>query len=158
MGMKTNVQAVEYTPSESVCTCTLLFEVFLDSTHPYSERRLGRRRPGECRAGLSKYAAARPLFALRAGRMAASGIICRGIFLGSDVDLTRAPKVPPKIVGPLRGERFLGEPAGGGGCIPTLVTLRLYGGMFWNAPRYAVRAFRGASVGLLFGDSMQRTS
>ena len=40
--------------------------------------RRNRRRPCECRAGLMKYAAARPLFALRAGRMAASGIICRG--------------------------------------------------------------------------------
>ena len=43
-----------------------------------SERRRNRRRPCECRAELTKYAAARPLFALRAGRMAASGIICRG--------------------------------------------------------------------------------
>ena len=67
-----------------------------------------RRRDCECRAELSKYAAARPLFALRAGRMAASGIICRGRHLGSDVALTRAPKVPPKIVGPLRGGMIFG--------------------------------------------------
>ena len=77
------------------CIRTHSFEAFLDPTHPYSEWRRNRRRPGECRAGLAKYAAARPLFALRAGRMAASGIICRGTFLGSDVALTRAPKVPP---------------------------------------------------------------
>ena len=85
-------------------TAPPLFEAFLDTTKTLSERRRNRRRPGECRAGLPKYAAARPLFAPRAGRMAASGIICRGIFLGSEVALTRAPKVPPKIVGPLRGE------------------------------------------------------
>ena len=81
-----------------------LFEAFLDTTNTFSERRRNRRRPGECRAELMKYAAARPLFALRAGRMAASGITCRGGRLGSDVALTRAPKVPPEIVGPLRGE------------------------------------------------------
>ena len=39
------------------------FEALLDTTHPYSERRRNRRRPGECRAELTKYAAARPLFA-----------------------------------------------------------------------------------------------
>ena len=133
MGMRTKVKAAKYTPSERACKRTTLirgvsesalyiFEdgtyasepaphllgVFLDTTHPYSERRRNRRRPGECRAELTKYAAARPLFALRAGRMAASGIICRGIFLGSDVALTRAPKVPPKIVGSPPGGMIFG--------------------------------------------------
>ena len=98
------------------------FGAFLETTHPYSKRRRNRRRPGECRA-------------LRAGRMAASGIICRGIFLGSDVALTRAPKVPPmgtlvllirSFPGPPQstGARFhrartlFGvKPAGGGCCV-----------------------------------------
>ena len=81
--------------NHALVPATPLFGVVLDPTNTLSERRRNRRRPGECRAGLIKYAAARPLFALRAGRMAASGIICRGRFLGSDVALTRAPKVPP---------------------------------------------------------------
>ena len=83
---------------------SLIRSVLRHDGRSFGAWRRNRRRPGECRAELTKYAAARPLFALRAGRMAASGIICRGIFLGSDVALTRAPKVPPKIVGPLRGE------------------------------------------------------
>ena len=86
--------------------------------------RRNRRRPGECRAELTKYAAARPLFALGAGRMAASGIICRGVFLGSDVGGTRAPKVPPKIVGPLRGNDFWGNPQEGVVVFPGLGALR----------------------------------
>ena len=51
-----------------LCTAPIariqLFGAFLDTTGALSERRRNRRRPGECRAGLSKYAAARPLFAL----------------------------------------------------------------------------------------------
>ena len=53
-------------------------------------------------------------FLSRSGRIA-SGITWRrrrGAVLGCPH--ARAPKVPPKTVGPRRGEWFLGEPAGGG--------------------------------------------
>ena len=117
---------------------TLIRSVLRPDENSSGAWRRNRRRPGECRAGLVKYAAARPLFALWAGRMAASGITCRGIFLGSDVALTRAPKVPPigallllirSSPGPPQstGARFhrartlFGvKPAGGGHCISTL--------------------------------------
>ena len=42
---------------------TYSFGAFLDMTDAYSEWRRNRRRPCECRAELTKYAAARPLFA-----------------------------------------------------------------------------------------------
>ena len=50
----------------------------------YSKRRRNRRRPGECRAELPKYAAARPLFALRAGRMAGCPLKSWGPSGGND--------------------------------------------------------------------------
>ena len=47
-------------------------------------------------------------------RVSAEGwtVVRRGAVLGRPN--ARAPKVPPKTVGPRRGEWFLGEPAGGG--------------------------------------------
>ena len=79
--------------------------MFLDTTGVYSERRRNRRRPCECRAELSKYAAARPLFALRAGRMAG--------------------RCPLKSWGPSGGNDFWGNPQEGVAVFPGVGTLRI---------------------------------
>ena len=80
--------------------------------------------------------------------MAASGIICRGIFLGSDVALTRAPKVPPMCTLVLLIRSFPGppqstgarhrrartlfgvKPAGGGCCVSMLGAVCLIEGVW----------------------------
>ena len=92
-----------------------------------------RRRPCECR-GLDGSASA--------GRIA-SGITWRrrrGAVLGCPH--ARAPKVPPKTVGPRRGEWFLGEPAGGGlttlQCQGTAACFKHGGGKpEWGSPQNA---------------------
>ena len=84
------------------------------TTFTYSERSRNRRRPCECRALDGKCVGNAPLSS-RSGRIA-SGITWRlrkGAVLGSSS--ARAPKVPPKMVGPLlRGNDFGGNPKEGG--------------------------------------------
>ena len=63
---------------------------------------------------LTKYAAARPLFALRAGRMAASGITRRGALRRRRLLCARADGSLPKWWDPAGGNDFGGNPAGGG--------------------------------------------
>ena len=63
---------------------------------------------------LTKYAAARPLFALRAGRMAASGITRRGALRRRRLLCARADGSLPKWWDPAGGNDFGGNPTGGG--------------------------------------------
>ena len=70
---------------------------------------------GSAARRLTKYAAARPLFALRAGRMAASGITQRGASRRRRLLCARADGSLPKWWGPAGGNDFGGNPTGGGG-------------------------------------------
>ena len=123
-------------------THLLIRNVLIPDGRLFGAWRRNRRRLGECRAGLTKYAAARPLFALWAGRMTASGIICRGdpprqrccSYASAEgapmctlVLLIRSFPGPPQSTGARhrRARTLFGvKPAGGGCCIPTLGALR----------------------------------
>ena len=72
---------------------------------------------GSAARRLTKCAAARPLFALRAGRMAASGITRRDASRRRRLLCARADGSLPKWWGPAGGNDFGGNPQEGGSCI-----------------------------------------